>query len=142
MNLVWIVILLSVVTGTDIPELATALALENELLAPQPNQNQANAEEFDEALAEKRKQLKISFGKDLVATLSREKCIKSFEMTIEDPIEKRAINRVQIEHLIDILSNNKRQANNYYNYRKSFCVKTINEVKYLHSNQTEEEQKR
>ena len=62
-------------------------------------------------------------------------------MTIDDPIEKRAINQVQIEYLINILINKKNNVKNYYNYRKAFFVKTINDVNYLYSITDKEREK-
>ena len=140
MNILWI-ILLSVLPGTiNSNDLATAVALEKALENPPITPTNSNSDDIDGALLEKKRELKQRFGQELVAALSSEKGqLKSFEMTSDDHIEKRAINRDQINYLIDILSNEKKNAKNYYNYRKHFCVKTINDEKYLYSVQTEKQ---
>jgi hypothetical protein len=44
----------------------------------------------------------------------------SFEMNENDGIEKRAINRKQIDYLIDVLHNKKNKTKNYHNYKKAY----------------------
>jgi hypothetical protein len=130
MNLLWIIFVAVLITA-DSNELAAAVAIENALLQPEPT--------IEEVYEAKKKAQKEKFEQELIKILSTENSIKNFEMTSNDPIEKRAINRAQIDYLIDILSNQKKNAKNYYNYRNSFRVKTLNDVKYLYSVQTEKE---
>ena len=52
-------------------------------------------------------------------------------MTKDDLIEKRAINRAQIQHVIDVLVNNKSKEKNFYNYKKAYTIKKINDQNYL-----------
>ncbi len=60
----------------------------------------------------KKSALKEKFEVDLVKLVSKESNIKHFFMTSNDPIEKRAINRIQILYVINILSNNKHKEKN------------------------------
>ena len=46
-------------------------------------------------------------------------------MTINDKIEKRAINKIQINHVIDVLVNNKKKVKGYYNLRDAYAIKEI-----------------
>ena len=56
-------------------------------------------------------------------------------MNINDKIEKRALNRVQINHILDVLINNKHNEKNYYNFRNTYSVQTIDGTNYLYENQ-------
>ena len=100
----WTIIIL-IQPGIDSTELATLIALEQALQPTQqlPNQN------IDEALEQKKRELKSNFEHELVASLSSDGKIKNFEMTKDDSIEKRAINREQIDYLIDITRNRMQQ---------------------------------
>ena len=80
----------------------------------------------------KKNALKEKFEVDLVKLVSKESNIKHFFMTSNDPIEKRAINRIQILYVIDILSNNKHNEKNFYNLRKTYVIKNINGENYLY----------
>ena len=60
-----------------------------------------------------------------------ERLKKKLDMTENDKIEKRGLNKVQINHIIDVLVNNKNKNKNYYNFRNTYCVKKIGEENYL-----------
>ena len=55
-------------------------------------------------------------------------------MTIHDKIEKRGLNRAQINHVIDVLVNEKKTDKNYYNFRNVYSIKKIDGVNYLYEN--------
>lgn len=42
---------------------------------------------------------------------------KSPSMASDEPIEKRGINKIQIDHVIDLLVNSKKKAKNYYKFK-------------------------
>ena len=52
-------------------------------------------------------------------------------MTIDDKIEKRALNKVQINHILDVLVNDKKKVKGFYNFRDTYVFKEINGAKYL-----------
>jgi hypothetical protein len=52
----------------------------------------------------------------------------SFEMNENDGIEKRAINRKQIDYLIDVLYNKKNKTRNYHNYKKAYDIRKVGET--------------
>ena len=95
MNLFYIIVL-TVLIGSDPNDVATALAIEQSLQNPI-----SSTSEIDEAALTKKIELKKKFEEELVKICSK-KSTKHFEMTVEDSIEKRAIKRVQIEHVIDV----------------------------------------
>lgn len=42
---------------------------------------------------------------------------KSPSMVADEPIEKRGINKIQIDHVIDVMVNSKKKAKNYYKFK-------------------------
>ncbi len=57
----------------------------------------------------------------------------SFEMDHKQYIRKSAINKKQIEYLIDILKNKKTKEDNYYNYERLYYVKKLGDSFELRS---------
>ena len=60
-----------------------------------------------------------------------EKLKKKIDVTVNDKIEKRAINKIQINHIIDVLVNNKKKVKGYYNFRDTYAIKDICGQNYL-----------
>jgi len=60
-----------------------------------------------------------------------EKLKKKIDVTVNDKIEKRAINKIQINHVIDVLVNNKNKVKGYYNLRDAYAIKEICGQNYL-----------
>jgi hypothetical protein len=52
----------------------------------------------------------------------------SFEMNENDGIEKRAINRKQIDYLIDVLHNKINKTKNYHNYKNAYVIQKVGET--------------
>ena len=80
---------------------------------------------LDNASENEKSRIRKSFNEKICSLLK-----KSFDMTIDDPIEKRGLNSVQINHIIDVLVNKKNKDKNYYNFRKIYSIKNINDVDY------------
>ncbi len=87
------------------------------------NPNNENEENSDDNYEEKKK----LFNEQLQAKIRRR-----FDMTINDSIEKRGLNRVQIDYIIDLLVNQKNKEKNYYNLRNAYKIKTIDEKHILY----------
>ena len=52
----------------------------------------------------------------------------SFEMDENDGIEKRAINRKQVNFLIEVLYNKKNKTKNYHNYNNAYEVRKVGDT--------------
>jgi hypothetical protein len=87
------------------------------------NPNKENEENSDDNYEEKKK----LFNEQLQVKIR-----KRFDMTINDSIEKRGLNRVKIDYIIDLLVNKKNKDKNYYNLRKAYSLKTIDEKHFLY----------
>ena len=97
------------------------------------SESTVTAKETNSEKCQKDADLRLRFEEAMCKKLSNVNKKVSFSMTEENGIEKRAINRKQIDYLIDILSNKKIEAKNYYNYEKAYVVKKTGETKELHA---------
>ena len=91
---------------------------------------------LSDANEDEKMKVRDSFNKALEGKLK-----KRFDMNINDKIEKRALNRVQINHILDVLINNKHNEKNYYNFRNTYSVQTIDGTNYLYENQENKRKK-
>ena len=120
---------LSAIVTADPVDLALVNENENDIEIAQfikqalLNPNISNASEVEKA------KLRDEFNKALCLKLK-----KALDMTIHDKIEKRGLNRVQINHILGILVNEKKLDKNYYNFRNSYSIKKVDCVNYLYEN--------
>jgi hypothetical protein len=56
---------------------------------------------------------------------------KKIDLTVNDKIEKRAINKIQINHVVDVLVNKRNKVRGYYNFRDTYAIKEICGQNYL-----------
>ena len=102
-------------------ELDIAVKLEKKLTIP------SGITDAESESIYKKNEIKLQFNKDLCKKLG-----KTFDMSPLDKIEKRGINRVQLEHVRDVLINKNNQEN-YYNWTRIYEIKEILGTKYLFS---------
>jgi len=124
-----ILFVLSAIVTADPVDLALVNENENDIEIAQDieqallNPNISNASEVEKA------KLRDEFNKALCLKLK-----KNLDMTIHDKIEKRGLNRVQINHILDVLVNEKKLDKNYYNFRNSYSIIKVDGENYLYEN--------
>ena len=132
-RIAFVLFLFSVIITCDTTELATATELNNDDVVKAQELEKAligQSNNLSDANEGEKMKVRDSFNKALEGKLK-----KRFDMNINDKIEKRALNRVQINHILDVLINNKHNEKNYYNFRNTYSVQTIDGTNYLYENQ-------
>ena len=87
-----------------------------------------NANHINDVNEVEKARIRSEFTTKMCATLK-----KNINMTIDDKIEKRALNKVQINHILDVLVNDKKKVKGFYNFRDTYVFKEISGTKYLAS---------
>jgi len=141
-QLIKFLLFLIVVTSADDDEIAIASELNNDKTNEKENNelnndktNEKDNEDNQPSVTPKdeqgNKELKNQFNSEMLAYFNSDKTKNiSFEMDHTQYVRKSAINKKQIDYLIDLLTNNnkknkKKEDKNFYNYKKNYYVKKI-----------------